>query len=106
MTYFEYDKATGKVSFIHHMPFDEVYGLGKNENELRQTGVLVDEIPAFPTEQAPMGKSYVLKYDDVTKTLSYVLEDRPLTPEEELQQLKEKQALMQQALDELLLGGM
>jgi hypothetical protein len=103
MKYFEYDKNTGKVTFIHHMPFDEEYGLGKTPEELRQTGVLVDEIPTSPTEPAPIGKSYVLKYDDVSKTLNYVLEDRPLTPEEELRQRIE---LMQQALDDLLLGGM
>jgi hypothetical protein len=103
MIYFEYDKNTGKVTFIHHMPFDEEYGLGKTPDELRQTGELVEEVPQFPTEPAPIGKVYVLKYDEETNTLNYVLEDRPLTPEEELRQRIE---LMQQALDDLLLGGM
>lgn len=103
MKYFEYDKNTGKVVFIHHMPFDEKDGLGKTEEELRQTGVLVDELPEYPTEPAPIGKAYVLKYDEATNTLNFVLEDRPLTPEEELRQRIE---LMQQALDNLLLGGM
>jgi hypothetical protein len=51
----------------------------------------------------PIGKVYVLKYDEATNTLNFVLEDRPLTPEEELQQ---RINLIQQALDDLILGGM
>ncbi|OAT71865.1 hypothetical protein [Parageobacillus thermoglucosidasius] len=101
--YFEYDRNTGEVTYIHYMPFDEKYGLGKTQEELEQTGVLIDDIPPAPTEQAPIGKLYVLKYDDVSKTLSYVLKDRPLTPQEEMQQ---RIAIIQQALDDLILGGM
>lgn len=36
---------TGKVEFIHYMPFSPKHGLGKTEEELLETGVLLDEIP-------------------------------------------------------------
>jgi hypothetical protein len=51
-------------------------------------------------------KNPVLYCNPQTKEVWYEYEDRPLTPEEEIQQLKVRQALMQQALDDLLLGGM
>ena len=35
----------GKVTLIHHMPFDPVQGLGKSEAELGQMGVLLETIP-------------------------------------------------------------
>lgn len=37
-----------KVMLIHHQPFHEKHGLKKTEKELKQEGVLVDEIPPKP----------------------------------------------------------
>jgi hypothetical protein len=102
MIYFEVDND-GLVKFTHYKPFDEKDGLGKTEAELRQTGYLVESIPE--PEVIP-GKVPVLKFDTNNMQFYYEYVDRQLTPEEELQQLKERIEIMQQALDELLLGGM
>ncbi|OPX04969.1 hypothetical protein [Geobacillus sp. LEMMY01] len=59
-----------------------------------------------PIPETRFGKEPVLYANLVTKELFYEYIDRSLTQDEELQQLKERQALMQQALDDLLLGGM
>jgi hypothetical protein len=98
-----------EVGLIHYMPFDKEHGMGKTEEELLQIGVLVDEIP-YPTPQE--GKGHKLIYNENTGTvrIEYFDIQKPLDKqqlmENELQQLKERQALIQQALDDLLLGGM
>ncbi|WP_017435149.1 hypothetical protein [Saccharococcus caldoxylosilyticus] len=102
MIYIEVDD-NGLVTFAHYKPFDEKDGLGKTEAELRQTGYLVESIPE---PEAIPGKIPVLKFDKINERFYYEYIDRPLTPEEEVQQLKERITLMQQALDDLILGGM
>jgi hypothetical protein len=89
------------VTFQHFFPFDEKLGLGKSREELEQEGFFVDSIPE---PQEIEGKIPVLKFNGTELYYEYV--DRPLTPEEELEQLKERIEIMQQAMDELLLGGM
>jgi hypothetical protein len=96
----EYD---GSIKFVHYKPFDEKDGLGKTEAELKQTGYLVESIPE---PEMIEGKVPILKFDKVNEEFYYEYVDRPLTPEEEVRQLKERIEIMQQALDELLLGGM
>jgi hypothetical protein len=67
------------------------------------------ELPNYeqpPFVNVPMGKEAVLYVNLETNELFYEFEDRPLTLEEKLQQLEERQNLIEQALDELLLGGM
>ncbi|PIC05481.1 hypothetical protein CS060_04175 [Anoxybacillus flavithermus] len=97
---FTQDEKGLRVGFIHCIPFDEEHGLGKTEEELRQIGALVEDIPE--PEQVE-GKTPVMYYNPQTNSVYYEYIDRPLTPEEELRQRIE---LMQQALDALLLGGM
>lgn len=94
-----------RVGFIHNMPFDEFNGLGKSENELKKIGALVEEIPE-PEEIE--GKVPVMYYNPQANSIYYEYIDRPLTPEEELRQreLQQRIELMQQVLDDLLLGGM
>lgn len=94
------DEKGLRVGFVHHVPFDEEHGLGKNEEELRQIGALVDTVPE-PEQIA--GKIPVMYYNPQTNSVYYEYIDKPLTPEEEMRQRIE---LMQQALDSLLLGGM
>lgn len=91
-----------KVIYKHYRPFDEIYGLQKTKEQLLQEGYLVESIPTF---KEVSGKNQVLYYD---KRRGFWCEyiDIPLTPEQEAQQLKERIKIMQQALDELLLGGM
>jgi hypothetical protein len=109
MIYIEVEND-GSIKFVHYKPFDEKDGLGKTEEELQQTGYLVESIPE---PEAIPGKVPILKFDKNNKELYYEYIDRPLTTEEKLQlieqenqDLKNRIELMQQALDELLLGGM
>jgi len=71
----------------------------------------IDFIPPAPEQQ--IGKGVILIADKDTKTAWFEYVDRPLTPEEKIQlleqenqELKNRIEIMQQALDELLLGGM
>jgi hypothetical protein len=76
-----------------------------------ETLFTVEYIPPSPEQQ--IGKSVILKADKDTRTAWFEYVDRPLTAEEKVQlleqenqDLKNRIDLMQQALDELLLGGM
>lgn len=40
--------AQNVVVYLHYMPFDSQYGLGKTEDELAQTGFLTDNLPGQP----------------------------------------------------------
>jgi hypothetical protein len=95
--------SNNEIDYVHYMPFDKKYGLGKTEEELRNEGYLYESLPP---KQEIEGKEAVLKFDPDTKQLYYEYVDRQLTPEEKIQQLNERISLMQQAIDELLLGGM
>lgn len=76
------------------------YRPDKLSEEDLSRGFLVDSIPE-PTEQE--GKRPVLYCNPKTKELWYEYEDIPKTKEEILE---EKVATIQQALDDLILGGM
>lgn len=86
------------VTYEHHKP--EL--LGKTNDELLTNGILLEQLPI---KEAIENKIAVLYLNKTTKEPFYVYEDAPLTPEQELAQLKADQALMQKALDDLLLGG-
>jgi len=80
-------------------------------DDMRTRGFFVDSLPEI--DNTLIGKCGVLVADPTTKTVSVEYRDRPLTPEEKLQlleqenqELKNQVELMQQALDDLLLGGM
>jgi hypothetical protein len=97
---------------IWGMPFHPQHGLGKTEEELLSEGYLLDGIPAA---EPPAGSIGVLKFDLKTEKLYYDYTDRPLTPEEEIQQLKSELAVSKEdnisnmlaitELYEMLLGG-
>lgn len=74
-----------KVEFIHYIPFDPVDGLKKTKEELLETGLLVDEIPA-PT--VVDGQEPFL-YANQDGELDYVYFERQKT-------LEEKQMIAQQ----------
>jgi hypothetical protein len=63
-------------------------------------------VSTIPLPDNIEGKTPILYVNPTNSTFWYEYEDRTLTPEEELKQLKERQKLIQQALDDLLLGGM
>jgi hypothetical protein len=64
------------------------------------------QVEELPVGENRKGKSAVMYLNPQTEEVWFEYTDRKLTLEEENQDLKEKQALMQQALDELILGGM
>ncbi|MBS4195322.1 hypothetical protein [Lederbergia citri] len=82
MIYFEVNR-NNDVTYIHNMPFDEKYGLGKTEQELRKTGILVESIPE--AEQVT-GKVPVLKYDGENLYYDYI--DAPISEDERFNQLQ------------------
>lgn len=79
MIYCELIKGTNEVSWTHHKPFDEKYGLGKTREELEQTGVFVETMPEF---EERIGKIPVRKVNFETMTIYYDFVDRPLSREE------------------------
>ena len=74
------------IEMIHYMPFDSVHGLNKTQAELEKEGVLVDSLPV-PEDN---GKLPTLKYEPTSKSFYYEYVDRVLSPEEEIQLLKEE----------------
>jgi hypothetical protein len=96
------------VTMIHSKP--ENIGINTEEDAIAKGGILLTEVPEPEAIQGKTAKAYV---NPQTKEFWYEYVDRPLTPEEKLQlleqenqDLKNRIDLMQQALDELLLGGM
>lgn len=90
------------IASIHYQPFNEKYGLGMTEDELRLEGILVDSIPE--PEQLE-GKVPILKYNGTN--LFYEYENVTLSPEEQTKQeielLKSQNAQM---LFALVQGGL
>ena len=101
MVYIETNENT-QVVYQHFMPFDSVYGLGKTEEELLQTGYLVESVPEY-TEEIPSGKSAELHYDGAE--FSWVLVDVPEEPET-LENRINKLEIQQAATDSAVLGLM
>lgn len=92
-----------KVTYMHYMPFDKTYGLGKTEDELKQEGYLVDAIPNYEGE-VPDDKIAELRYNG-TK-FSYVLIDKPKSKEDETQEKIASLESQLEATNEALLGLM
>ena len=98
MIYIEID-SENRVIMQHNFPFHPEYGLGKTEEELLQTGYLVESVPSY-TEEIPSGKSPELHYDGTE--FSWVLVDAPEEPETLEQRVSnlEKIAAAQLGLEE------
>ena len=54
--------AQNVVVYLHYMPFDGQYGLGKTEDELKKTGFLTDSLPGRPGP-IPENQYAVLKFE-------------------------------------------
>lgn len=93
------DSNTERVINIYHLPNDPENGVPE---ELLDKGFMVSD--PIPEAENIVGKTAVLHYG--SEGFYYTYEDRPLNESEKLDILLEKQALIQQALDELVLGGM
>ncbi|MDL2287631.1 hypothetical protein LJB90_03630 [Eubacteriales bacterium OttesenSCG-928-G02] len=86
------------VGFIHYMPFDPKYGLGKTELELLETGKLVDE---FPNPEIHEGYTAALYwYPDNTTAYDYVpTPEVPTDPT--LEEIKQENELLKAEMDDL-----
>lgn len=94
-----------EIQLIHNMPFDEINGLGKTEEELLQIGALVDSIPVV---EVPNDKNIIYKYNQVDNTVTYELVNRPLTVEEQnavdIKQIKQTNTTQDSLIDIALLA--
>lgn len=108
MIYFQ-TNSTGQLTYIHYMPFDDKYGLHKTEEELRQTGYLVESLPEY-TGEVPEGKQPELRYIDGEFTWEMVdapePEPEPEQPYEELKAELEALKSQQGATNAAVLGLM
>ena len=79
------------IVYEHYMPFDPKYGLGKSEEELKETGYLVESIPEYSGE-IPDGEYPELHYDGTD--FSWVMVDKPTpsVPDEYLRRIEELEA--------------
>lgn len=59
------------IGFIHFMPFDPAYGLGKTEEELLKEGKLVEKVEP----QTPSNKKAVMYYNPNGNNVFYEYED-------------------------------
>jgi len=98
-----YDKKTGMVESINHIDSTA------SEEELKR-GVKIEG--ELPKPESITGKMPVMYFDEQKREIYYKYVDRPLTAGEKIDiltaennGLKEQIALMQQALDEILLNG-
>lgn len=97
LIYYSWDGVSDKVrvNAIH-------YELDSLTEEQRLKGELV----TIPPKETYSDKTGILYINPFTKELWWEYVYRTPTPEEELQQLKERIQIMQKALDDLVLGGM
>nr|DAI35523.1 MAG TPA: zipper dimerization domain transcription factor-like protein [Caudoviricetes sp.] len=87
MIYLECNES-GAVVYQHFMPFDPIYGLGKTENELKQTGYLVNIVPEY-TGEVPDGKRPELHYDGTDFSWTMVdAEPEPIDPGDKIAALE------------------
>lgn len=93
---------SGKVMLIHWMPFDSVYGMGKTEAELLETGYLVESVPEYSGE-IPDGKMPELHYDGTA--FSWVMVDKPTDPNDQSAKIAALEA-QQEATNQAVLGLM
>lgn len=100
MNYIE--TTNGKVTFTHYLPFDPVYGLGKTEAELLETGYLVESVPEYAGE-VPAGKAPELRYDGTA--FSWELIDLPKKADTQAEKIAALEA-QQAATNEAVLGLM
>nr|DAQ05031.1 MAG TPA: hypothetical protein [Caudoviricetes sp.] len=92
-----------KVTYMHYMPFDKIYGLGKTKAELLRDGYLVDAIPNYEGE-VPDDKTAELHYNGTE--FSYVLVDKPKSQGDAMKEKLASLEAQQEATNEAILGLM
>lgn len=88
MIFIQFERITDTkalVTFTHFMPFDEIYGLGKTEQELLERGALVE---SEPQKEFHSDKQAMLFYNPQVNELFYEYVDIPLPENERIAQLE------------------
>ena len=91
MIYFK-TGGNGAVVYQNYMPFDPKFGLGKTQEELLQTGYLVESIPEYSGE-IPDGKRPELHFDGTD--FGWVMVDKPADPEDQAAKIADLEAQLQ-----------
>lgn len=92
-----------RVMGVHYFPYgDEGLGIEPLSEMEIANNILVEDV-AEPLKEPT--KNPIHYINPISKEQWYEYVDRPLTTEEQLQEANKRIDLMQQALDELLLGG-
>ncbi|KZE55782.1 hypothetical protein AV540_00060 [Brevibacillus parabrevis] len=94
------------VGLTHYAPFDEKDGLGKNEQELKAEGLLVESLP---TPNPPSEAMIPLLFaNPETGETWFEYQERPWTLQEQqaqkIIQLEQQLRITQEAVDALLMG--
>ncbi|WP_373899267.1 hypothetical protein ACER0A_002265 [Haloimpatiens sp. FM7315] len=102
MVYIKTD-SNNIVTYQHHMPFDDIYGMGKTKDKLLEDGYLVDSIPKSEGDGCP-----ILKYNNgIVEIIGYESVNAYKTPNEllrdEIKTLQKDNAQTQYAL---MMGGL
>ena len=84
------------VEYHHICPFDPVHGLGKTKTELLKEGIFVEEYPEPVMIQGKRASPY---YNQKENKVFYQYANVPLSDSERI-------GLLEDALNEILLGGM
>ncbi|MCM3143029.1 hypothetical protein [Brevibacillus sp. MER 51] len=89
MIYIQIEKETEAqafVTFIHYNPLDPTEGLGKTQEELLRTGLLIEGLPAV---ERKAGKDAKLYFNPQTKELWYeYVDDVPSPLEDRLKKVE------------------
>ena len=88
MIFIQFERITDTkalVTFTHFMPFDEIHGLGKTEQELLERGALVE---SEPQKEFHPDKQAMLFYNPQTKELWYEYATLPVPEEDRISQLE------------------
>lgn len=105
---FPREDGTLLVGLIHFKPFDEQHGMSMTEAELLEIGLLVDETE-IPKSSPQVGMLERLIYDPQARVFSYIYENAAdagdFDPYQRTEALKQQVVLLQNALDEIILGG-
>lgn len=92
-----------KESDIRARVYSIVNDLDSLTEDEKSKGVLVDELPEKIEKPGEFGRYYI---NPKTNEIWVEYEQTDLTQEEEMSILKAKQTLMQQAIDDIIMGGM
>lgn len=102
--YYIKTNSQGQVIYTHAKPEMLCEKLGVTMDDLAKEGYFIE---SFPEVDVPAGKQVVWFYNE-TDGLTYQLADIELQESsmQKLQELQTRIELMQQVLDDLILGGM